>query len=53
MGVPFLGEGPLFSDIRICGDKGIPIVVAEPKSKPAQSFMGCAESVMGQLVKAS
>src|ERR1039457_4569808 len=27
MGVPFLGEVPLFSDIRICGDKGIRILV--------------------------
>jgi ATP-binding protein involved in chromosome partitioning len=53
MGVPFLGEVPLFSEIRICGDKGVPIVVAEPKSKPAQAFVGCAESVMGQLAKAS
>jgi ATP-binding protein involved in chromosome partitioning len=51
--VPFLGEIPLFSDIRICGDKGLPIVVAEPKSKPAQAFVSCAESVMGQLAKAS
>jgi len=49
--VPFLGEIPLFSDIRICGDKGVPIVVAEPNSEPAQAFITCAESVLRQLEK--
>jgi ATP-binding protein involved in chromosome partitioning len=48
--VPFLGEIPLFSDIRICGDKGLPIVVAEPDSEPAKAFTKCAESVLKQLV---
>ncbi|MGD0059129.1 MAG: Mrp/NBP35 family ATP-binding protein [Verrucomicrobiia bacterium] len=47
--VPFLGEIPLFSDIRICGDKGVPIVVAEPNSEPAKAFTKCAESVLKQL----
>ena len=47
--VPFLGEIPLFSDIRVCGDKGVPIVVAEPDSIPAQAFTRCAESVLKQL----
>ncbi|MGO9246730.1 MAG: P-loop NTPase [Verrucomicrobiia bacterium] len=47
--VPFLGEIPLFSDIRICGDKGVPIVVAEPTSEPAKAFTKCAESVLKQL----
>jgi ATP-binding protein involved in chromosome partitioning len=47
--VPFLGEIPLFSEIRICGDKGVPIVVAEPTSDPSKAFMKCAESVLRQL----
>jgi ATP-binding protein involved in chromosome partitioning len=47
--VPFLGEIPLFSDIRICGDKGVPIVVAAPNSEPAKAFTKCAESVLKQL----
>ncbi len=47
--VPFLGEIPLFSDIRICGDKGLPIVVAAPDSEPAKAFTKCAESVLKQL----
>jgi ATP-binding protein involved in chromosome partitioning len=49
--VPFLGEIPLFSEIRICGDKGLPIVVAAPDSEPAKAFTKCAESVLRQLEK--
>jgi ATP-binding protein involved in chromosome partitioning len=49
--VPFLGEIPLFTEIRICGDKGLPIVVAEPKSEPAKAFLRCAEAVSRQLEK--
>jgi len=44
--VPFLGEIPLFADIRICGDKGLPIVVAELNSEPAKAFLRCAETVL-------
>jgi ATP-binding protein involved in chromosome partitioning len=47
--VPFLGEIPLYADIRICGDKGLPIVVAEPNSEPAKAFLRCAETVLRQL----
>ncbi len=49
--VPFLGEVPLFSEIRICGDKGLPIVVASPDSEPACAFLKCAEAVLKQLEK--
>jgi ATP-binding protein involved in chromosome partitioning len=47
--VPFLGEIPLFTEIRICGDKGLPIVVAEPKSEPAKAFIRCGETVLRLL----
>ena len=47
--VPFLGEIPLFAEIRICGDKGLPIVVASPQSEPAKAFRRCAETVMKHL----
>jgi ATP-binding protein involved in chromosome partitioning len=49
--VSFLGEIPLFAEIRICGDKGLPIVVAAPESEPAKAFHRCAEAVLGQLQK--
>jgi len=49
--VPFLGEIPLFSEIRICGDKGLPIVVAAPDGEPSRAFRKCAEAVLKQLEK--
>jgi ATP-binding protein involved in chromosome partitioning len=50
--VPFLGEIPLYTDIRLCGDRGVPIVVAQPKSEPARAFARCAEALLRQLASA-
>ncbi len=47
--VAFLGEVPIFTAIREGGDKGIPVVVSDPKSAPAQAFMAVAEAVRKQL----
>lgn len=47
--VPFLGEVPIFTQIREGGDKGVPVVVGDPKSAPAQAFMAVAEAVREQL----
>ncbi len=47
--VPFLGEIPLFTEIRICGDKGLPVMIAAPDSEPAKAFRRCAEAVLRQL----
>jgi ATP-binding protein involved in chromosome partitioning len=47
--VPFLGEIPLDIKIRVGGDIGEPIVIAEPKSPVAQAFKRIAESVMAQV----
>lgn len=47
--VPFLGEIPLFTEIRICGDKGLPVVIAAPDSEPAKAFRKCAEAVLRQV----
>jgi ATP-binding protein involved in chromosome partitioning len=49
--VPFLGEIPLYAEIRICGDKGLPIVAADPNSEPARAFLRCGETVLRQLEK--
>ena len=51
MEVPFLGEVPLYTDVRICGDRGLPIVVAAPESEPAKAFRKCAEAILRQLEK--
>ncbi len=47
--VPFLGEIPLDMKIRVGGDIGEPIVIADPKSPVAQAFKKIAESVMAQV----
>lgn len=41
--VSFLGEVPIFTEIRIGGDKGVPVVVSEPKSPAAQAFANVAK----------
>ena len=51
--VEFLGEIPITQDIRIAGDRGMPIVAAQPKSATAQSFRHIARAVMAQLAVSS
>ena len=43
--VPFLGEVPLFTDIREAGDQGVPIVVSAPNAGPADAFIKVAETL--------
>ena len=47
--VPFLGEVPLYTEIRIGGDMGQPVVVTSPKTPPGQAFIRIAEALRGQL----
>jgi ATP-binding protein involved in chromosome partitioning len=43
--VPFLGEVPLFTEIREAGDRGTPIVVSAPNHSAAQAFIQIAGTV--------
>lgn len=43
--VPFLGEVPLFTEIREAGDCGVPVVVSSPGTAAAQAFIGIAGAV--------
>jgi ATP-binding protein involved in chromosome partitioning len=45
MGVPFLGRLPMYQPIRVGGDRGIPLVVAEPSSPAGRGFVQLAERV--------
>ena len=47
--VPFLGEIAIESAIRASGDRGIPIVAADPDSAPAAAFLAIADSVLRAL----
>lgn len=44
-GYALLGEVPLYIQIREGGDKGMPVVVADPTSEAAQCFLGIAQKL--------
>jgi ATP-binding protein involved in chromosome partitioning len=48
-GIPFLGEVPLFTEIRESGDRGIPVVVANPTGAPAECFIKVAKALREKL----
>lgn len=45
----FLGEVPLFTEIREAGDRGMPIVVSAAEQPPGQAFMKIAETLRRDL----
>ena len=47
--VSFLGEIPIFTEIRVGGDQGLPVVVSGPDTAPGQAFIRVAEAVERQL----
>jgi ATP-binding protein involved in chromosome partitioning len=51
--VPFLGDVPLQEPVRISGDAGRPIVLADPTSVPALAIIAAAERVAQQVSIAS
>ena len=48
---PFLGEIPIFMEIREGSDAGQPIVVTHPDSAPGRAFVDVAINVRKQLMK--
>jgi ATP-binding protein involved in chromosome partitioning len=53
MEVPFLGRLPIYEPIRVGGDAGCPIVIAEPDSPAARAFKAVAEQAAAQVSIAS
>src|ERR1041385_3005704 len=47
--VPFLGEIPLFTEIRLGGDRGVPVVVSHPAEPFGQAFVRVAEALRKRL----
>jgi len=47
--IPFLGEIPIYTEIRIGGDSGVPVVVSHPEAPYGQPFIKVAEALRGQL----
>ncbi len=48
-GIDFLGEVPIFTEIRIGGDRGVPVVVSQPKEPPAIAFLEVAQALRQKL----
>jgi ATP-binding protein involved in chromosome partitioning len=53
LNVPFLGRLPLYQPIRVGSDRGIPLVIAEPDSIAARSFVALAEQTVAQIAVAA
>src|SRR5438093_4134904 len=47
--VPFLGEIPIYTEIRIGGDRGVPVVVSHPDQPFGQAFVRVAESLRQRI----
>ena len=47
--VDFLGEVPIFTEIRIGGDQGVPVVVSAPQTPPGQAFLRIAQTLQQKL----
>jgi len=47
--LPFLGEIPLSTNIRVHSDQGKPVVLAEPESEQAKAFLRIAENTAAQI----
>jgi ATP-binding protein involved in chromosome partitioning len=47
--VAFLGEVPIYTEIRIGGDQGVPVVVSAKDSPPAQAFLTVATNLRQRL----
>ena len=53
LGVPFLGQIPLYAPIRVGSDTGAPIVSAEPDSPAGRALLQIAEQTAAQVSIAS
>ncbi|KAB8334282.1 Mrp/NBP35 family ATP-binding protein [Scytonema tolypothrichoides VB-61278] len=49
LGVPLLGCVPLEISTRMGGDKGVPVVIAEPESASAQALKAIALTIAGKV----
>ena len=47
--IPFLGEVPIYTQIREGGDRGVPVVVSSPDKPEGQAFLKIAETLHKKL----
>lgn len=51
LGVPLLAQIPIELRTRECGDRGLPVVAAEPESAPAKAFLEIGKTLRRALEK--
>jgi len=49
LGTGLLGQVPLFAEVRAGGDRGVPVVVGLPDSRPATVFREIAATLLARL----
>ncbi|MGB0563617.1 MAG: P-loop NTPase, partial [Spirulinaceae cyanobacterium] len=49
LGVPLLGQVPLEIPVREGGDRGVPIVIAQPDSASGQALTQLAQTIAGKV----
>jgi ATP-binding protein involved in chromosome partitioning len=49
LGIPFLGRIPIDPAITVGGDRGLPLVVADPASPQAKAFMEIASKIAARI----
>ena len=49
LGIPFLGEIPLATPVRVASDEGKPVVLVQPDSSLAKAFIRAAEQLAAQV----
>ena len=47
--IPFLGEVPIYTEIREGGDRGVPVVISSPDKPEGQAFLKVAEALRKKL----
>jgi ATP-binding protein involved in chromosome partitioning len=47
--IPFFGEIPIFTEIRVGGDLGVPVVVSDPDAPWGQAFIKVAEALRQKM----
>jgi ATP-binding protein involved in chromosome partitioning len=45
----FLGEVPIYTEIRVGGDRGVPVVVSSPAAPYGRAFIAVAEALRGRM----
>lgn len=51
LGVPFLGALPIYPDLRVASDEGVPVAIRNPAAPEAQAFERLAATISGGFIR--